>query len=145
MGYSRASRSTISLKPFRSSFSVMGSHTAAHSEATSVKASRDEDAASREVVNYDDLVAMPWGQESLAHDFLHLYGQEQYIREFKQRQELEQRNFAELSRNSEPVNELYIVDGTDYFAEHKDDDEAAEAMINPFWFVDEQGFSAGIG
>ena len=56
-----------------------------------------EDLNAKEIVNYDDLQQMPWGQESLFQDFLHLYNNDDY---YKRKHELRNRNFARVSTSN---------------------------------------------
>ena len=57
--------------------------------------SREEMVNLRETINYDDLQQMPWGQESLTQDFLHLANNNQY---YRQKHRLLSQNFAQISK-----------------------------------------------
>lgn len=94
----RSRQSTVSLRarPSLSMLSMIAMQSSNVPTQSGSSATR-EDMQVRDVVDYDDLVQMPWGQESLFQDFLHLYNNDEY---YKKKHELRNRNFARVSTSN---------------------------------------------
>ena len=113
----RSRRSTVSLRarPSMSMLSMIAMQNSSVPTPSGSTMSREEVAA-RDIVNYDDLQQMPWGQESLFQDFLHLYHDDQY---YKKKHQLRNRNFAaeistsNLFRKQTSRSALYFDRGLD--------------------------------
>ena len=93
-------KSTVSLKPqptmsSMSSMMVLPNSMKSSSSSHFSLLSKEEMINLRESINYDDLQQMPWGQESLTQEFLHIYGNDRY---YKQKHQLLNRNFAEVTQ-----------------------------------------------
>eukprot|EP01083_Nonionella_stella_P014243 40062_1 len=149
--------STVSLKAHpTSSLSLLkppyGSHDRMHSDASkALSALSKEEAINRtQNINYDALEQMPWGQESLAQDFLHLYNSDNY---YKRKHKLVNQNFADAatphSRGSS-LNPFHLV-YSQYLSQDPEMAETKENEMDPMrraeslWHIDEQTFAHNRG